>query len=194
MFKAVVETIETLPATVDWLEIRQAGAINALKHRMIDSDDDEGDQQSWYSDSDAGMDDADPIDEERLAARSEVAKQNTFAALLSAIPDRIRRLSFLSELSEVDPDAPSADKDEQIQLVAALKRPSFLPNLVQLEVANPCKNEWFDDWDKEDHKWIRARQRPLAAVAKKRGIFLGPRDCEWQQLAQEGTQIPRYFV
>lgn len=97
-------------------------------------------------------------------------------------------------MPEIAPDSPRIDKDEQTQLVAALARRDFLPNLVQLEVAHPTTDEWFSDWESADRKWIRGRRKPLVAACKKRGIFLGPRERLWKQKLNEGGQVSRLLA
>ncbi|KAG0659127.1 hypothetical protein C6P46_005298 [Rhodotorula mucilaginosa] len=195
MYALVVKTIKTMPESVDFLEIRETVTISAMEHQR---------RRDWsledgYEYLDERYDDEyeeEQVEERkrRRAEEAKVAEQNTFAVLLANLPNRIRRLAFTSYLTEIDPDSPRIDKDEQTQLVAALARPDFLPNLVQLEVANPTTDDWFLDWESADRKWIRGRRKPLIAACKKRGIFLGPRERHWEQKLNEGGQIPRLMM
>lgn len=195
MYALVVKTIESISESVDFLEIRETGTISAMEHQR---------RRNWslddeYEDLDEFYDreyEEEQVEERkrRRAEQAKLAEENNFAVLLANIPSRIRRLAFTSYLTEIDPTSPRIDKDEQTQLVAALARPDFLPNLVQLEVANPTTDEWFLDWESADRKWIRGRRKPLVAACKKRGIFLGPRERLWEQELNEGGQVPRLLA
>lgn len=188
-YALVVKTIETMPESVDFLEIRETETFTELAHRGggCGGFDDE-DLDEYYDDDD----EADEVQERkrRRAEQVKLAEQNTFAVLLDNIPNRIRRLAFTFYLAEVDRTSPRVGKDEQTLLIAALARPDFLPNLVQLEVADPTTDERFEDWETIDHKWVRERRKPLMAACKKRGIFLGPRERDWEQKLNEGGQLP----
>ncbi|GAA5956881.1 hypothetical protein JCM8115_003851 [Rhodotorula mucilaginosa] len=145
-YALVVKTIETMPESVDFLEIRETETFTELAHRggCCGGFDDE-DLDPYYD----GDYEADEVEERkhRRAEQVKLAEQNTFAVLLANIPNRIRHLAFTFYLAEVDRTSPRVGKDEQTLLVAALARPDFLPNLVQLEVADPTTDERFEDWE-----------------------------------------------
>ncbi|GAA5990367.1 hypothetical protein JCM10908_007336 [Rhodotorula pacifica] len=189
MYKAVVETIKTMPDSVDSLEIRRTHTINGLEHQRRRYDSEEAELDAYYDDEF----EEEQIEERKRLRAKEAArdKENTFSVLLDNLPTRIRCLSFLNYLTEIDPDSRDADKDEQIQLVAALARSDFLPNLVQLEVGNPATDDYWDEWESADRKWIRGRRKPLVAACAKRRIFLGPRERHWERALSEGGEVPR---
>lgn len=100
-----------MPGSIDSLEIRQTGTLSMLERQWK--------RGSWEYDRLEKLYDSEYKDEEveyRKQLRVRQARTDdriTLAVLLANISHRIRHLTFMAYLTEIDPESSDIDKDPQ---------------------------------------------------------------------------------
>ncbi|PRQ70997.1 hypothetical protein AAT19DRAFT_10537 [Rhodotorula toruloides] len=177
-YGVVRETLNTMPAGVTYLEIRESGVIAHLERLMR--------RQELRPHGDPIYD---SDEEDEVCSNFEPIfgdAGSTIRTLLAGIPSHIKHLRL-----------PQFYSSEDMQIItSSFASPTVLPQLHVFEIGNPLKDLYTDasEWDPEEVDRETALRERLREVCAARGVEIGPYDEHWGQVQSEEGTIPRALL
>ncbi|KAJ8291912.1 hypothetical protein OF846_004700 [Rhodotorula toruloides] len=177
-YGVVRETLNTVPAGVTYLEIRESGVIANLERLMRRQELQPHGYPIYDSD-----------EEDEVCSKFEPIfgdAGSTIRTLLAGIPSHIKHLRL-----------PQFYSSEDMQIItSSFASPTYLPQLQVLEIGNPLKDLYTNatEWDADEEEREIALRGRLRDVCAARGVEIGPYDEHWGQVQSEEGTIPRALL